>query len=344
MSLDTSAECIDYLALDSLQIYFSASLELQQELISKGFYVPRDPQRKILMPIPLVYANFAGWISPRKPLTVERLIPPEWISYKPSDLGWSDTQVLGKRAFVLPQDEVYTRICILDNAIIFRFDIMRYHLERTSIRQVNPEKWVNWAMFYIGLETHLDKIIDKIEYYSPNVQRESMQILSKMKMFSEKQQGGKEVTLYAKVAILDFSFCLGCFDLVQRYLYYKALEHCRLGIKSLCNPGKIIHQLKLRIRYDPNTTSYAKVGLANIVGKRPQLMIKIASEDPQISIKGIVKDEVKGRARGRLEFCDHSFRNQYIVLNLLQFYSVLKYIKENKDQLLNSIKVKESRQ
>ena len=83
--------------VDSLQIYFAASLEIQEELINNGFYVPRSPDRKVIMPIPLIYSNFRGWLKPTEPITIERLIPPEWLGLTPSELRWKKTSRDGKR-------------------------------------------------------------------------------------------------------------------------------------------------------------------------------------------------------------------------------------------------------
>jgi len=58
--------------VDSLQIYFAASLELQEELINHGFYVPRSPDRKVIMPVPLIYSNFRGWLKPAEPITIDK--------------------------------------------------------------------------------------------------------------------------------------------------------------------------------------------------------------------------------------------------------------------------------
>jgi hypothetical protein len=53
-------EWVNDYPVDSLQMYFSASLELQEELIKHGFQVPRSRDSKINMPIPIIYANFQG--------------------------------------------------------------------------------------------------------------------------------------------------------------------------------------------------------------------------------------------------------------------------------------------
>ncbi|WFO74939.1 PhoI [Desulfurococcaceae archaeon MEX13E-LK6-19] len=313
--------------VDSLQIYFAASLELQEEFINYGFYVPKSPDRKISMPIPLVYCNFRGWLKPVEPITVERLILPSWLGLTPQELGWAKTTRDGKEAYILPKEEVYVNIGILDNNVIFDLDIRKYHLERTSIRGINPEKWTNWAMFYISLE-YLDELIDALRNHLPKSTQSFCDTLIPggiPKPVKEVQQGGKEVTYYVKVPVKDFSFCLGCFDLTHRYLYVKAKEHCKIDPNSIVcrDPNAVINKLKLRIKYSPNVDTFAKVGIAKIIGKHPQIMIKLASTNPKRVIRGVLKDRIEGKARGELVYCDHKVKRQYIVLNLESFYKAL---------------------
>jgi len=318
--------------VDSLQIYFPASLEIQEELISSGFYVPRSPDGRVLMPVPLIYSNFRGWLKPAEPITIERLIPPEWLGLAPSQLGWREVSRNGKRAFEIPPEEVYVSIVLTGDSVAFDLDVKRYHLERTSIRGVNPDKWTNWAMLYIGLE-YIDELISMLEEYLP---RSAHALSSSLvpggvaKPVKEVQQGGKEVTYYVKVPVKDFSFCLGCFDLTQRYLYVKAREHCKLNPSSnACrNPDNVIERLKLRLSYSSTVNTFAKVGVAKVSGKHPQIMVKLASAGPKRVIRGVLKDRVEGKARGELVYCDHTVKRQYVVLDILGFYRALIATKE----------------
>ena len=66
-------------SVDTLQIYFPASLEIQEELINHGFKIPANESGKIKTPIPLIYANSRRWLKDEEPITIERLIPPEWL-------------------------------------------------------------------------------------------------------------------------------------------------------------------------------------------------------------------------------------------------------------------------
>ncbi|WP_338603312.1 hypothetical protein V6M85_04075 [Sulfolobus tengchongensis] len=308
--------------VDSLQIYFASSLELQEELINHGFQVPKDKNDKIKMPIPLIYSNFRGWLKTPNPITIERLIPPEWLDMKPQDLEWEEVRFNNKRAFKLPQEEVYVNVGVSGDAVIFVLDVKSYHLERVSIRGVNPEKWTNWVMFYIDL-SYLTDIVNVLGNFIPNQVKNQVQ---SVKVEKELQQGEKEVTYYAVVPVKDFSFCLGCFDLALKYLKIKAEEHKKLNLcsKPCPDPDKVVSSLKLRIKY--NSHAFAKVGIAKIQGKRPQIMIKLASEG-QKTISGILKSVVEGKPRGELVYCDHENKSQYITLDLISFWRALNAIK-----------------
>ena len=325
--------------VDSLQIYFAASLEIQEELINNGFYIPKSPDGRISMPIPLIYSNFRGWLKQAEPITIERLIPPEWLGLTPSQLSWKEVSRNGKRAFEILPEEVYVNIGLTVDNIVFDLDMKQYHLERTSIRGVNPDKWANWAMFYISLE-YIDELISTLEEHIPRGAHTFFSPLvpgDTTKPIKEVQQGGKEVTYYVEVPVKDFSFCLGCFDLVQKYLYVKAREHCKLNPSSnVCrNPHNVVKQLKTRLKYSPAVNTFAKVGVAKIAGKRPQIMIKLASTGPKRVIRGVLKDRIEGKARGELVYCDHMVKRQYVVLDLLRFYKALIATREYADKLPN---------
>jgi len=318
--------------IDSLQIYFACSLEIQDELIRKGFKVPKDSKGKIKTPIPIIYANFKGWlnIKNREPITIERVIPPEWYGKTPEDFGWEERKHKGKRAFIIPEEEAYLHIGVKDsNSVIFLLEPVKYHLERPSIRTINPEKWTNWAMFYIDLNL-LDKIIQLLKDYLPEEVKVNTFPLEK-----EILQGGKEKTKFARktnlgIPVIDFGLCLGCFDEAIEYLRHKAIEN---GL-----PQNIVRDLKLRIVYDENVNTGLKVGIANIVGKRLQLMFKLASDSP-ITIDGILKPKIEGKARGKLVYCDHEKKNLFIIVNISDLYSALESLRQNLKQEIPTQKI-----
>jgi len=214
--------------VDSLQIYFAASLEIQEELIASGFQVPAGKYKEIETPVPIIYANFRGWLKTPKPITIERVIPPEWLELNAKSLGWTENVYNNKRAFYFSPEEVYVDIGMDDEKnIYFKLDIIGYHLERTSIRGINPNKWNNWAMFYIPL-SDLDELLKVLEDILGTIKPPSQEL----KVRKEKQQNGKEITYYVYVSdkakvgipIKYFSLCLGCFPLALRYLQMKTKE------------------------------------------------------------------------------------------------------------------------
>ncbi|MEM1611277.1 MAG: hypothetical protein QXQ57_06500 [Sulfolobales archaeon] len=323
--------------IDSLQIYFAGSLEIQEELINHGFYVPKSRDGRIIMPIPLIYSNFRGWLKQAEPITIERLIPPEWLGLTASDLGWVETSRGGKEAYELPEEEVYVDIGVSGDALIFNLMIKGYHLERISIRGVNPEKWTNWMMLYIDLE-YIDELINLLKKHLPRDIQLSFgpPVLGGIdRPRRETQQGGKEVTYYVDVPVKDFSLCMGCFELVRRYLYVKASEYCSIDSSSnICrNLDMVISRLRLRLKHAPSINAFAKVGIAKISGKHPQIMIKLASKGPLKAIRGILKERVEGKARGELIYCDHKIQKQYIALDLVRFYRALLSTKNYVDKL-----------
>ena len=311
--------------VDSLQIYFAASLEIQEELIAKGFHVPMSRDRKIETPIPIIYANYRGWFKEREPVTIERIIPLEWLELDAMSLGWIETFYNNKKAFYLSPEEVYVDIGVDDeNSVYFKLDIRGYHLERVSIRGVNPEKWNNWAMFYISA----DKLNEVLKVLENNLK--TIKPLSReLKVRKETQQIGKEITYYVYVSnrekvgipIKYFSFCLGCFPLALRYFRVKIEETIRRMQVSRIEES-IVDELKLRLEFDPQVNTGLKIGVAKILGKRAQVMFKLASNTPR-TIKGVIKELVKGKARGKVVWCSHEKPIQYIVVDGNLLYNAL---------------------
>jgi len=310
--------------VDSLQIYFAASMELQEELIIHGFQVPASRDGKIKTPLPIIYSNFRGWVKEPEPLTDERLIPPEWYGKRVEELGWIYLGTIlvqrGKRrqrrnAFRLPQEEVYVDVGFDDERrMYFKLDVKGYHLERTSIREIDPGKWNNWAMFYLDAE-YLDDLLHLIQSQCGIV------FAKPLNTVLESLQGGKERTYYASteykglgIPVEGFSLCIGCFELALEYFKYKAEEN---GLDR-----DVVDTLKLRLEYDPNVNVGLKVGVARIVGKRSQVMFKLASNTP-VKIKGVLEPVVEGKARGRLTHCNHERKEHTIAADAGLVYSAL---------------------
>lgn len=315
--MSDKVEWIRRYEVDSFQAYFAASLELQEELINNGFHVPMSNDGSIKTPIPIIYSNFRGWIRSPDPITIERVIPPEWLNLSAQSLGWIEVKFKGKRAFHMPKEEVYVDIGYDDAGNIhLRLDVKGYHLERASIRGVNPEKWTNWVMFYVATDLMEDLLRLLRDLTNVSTSRTHLRVKKEI------QQSGKEITYYAfmegreeiGVPLRYFSFCMGCFPLVLRYLRIKADEH-KLD-------ASVINKLKLRIEPDPKVNTGLKIGVAKIAGKRTQIMFKLASNTPK-RIRGVLKPVIDGKARGKLVECDHKTHYQYIVVDTKLLYHAL---------------------
>ncbi len=286
---------------ETIQIYFPASLELQEELINNGFSVPKPT------PIPIVYINFRGWIKSKPPVTIERLIEPSRYGVNPVDMNWISTALRGKQAYEIPPEESFTSFEMIgERKLKIGIHAIKYHLERTSIRGINPNKWNNWCMAYVSLQDAQDL---RAKLSNAGVKPSISERPKK-----EVQQGGKEETFYLPVKVYDFKLCLGCFGYALEYLRSEAKRQS-LDID--------IAQLRLTLRKGEENT-FLKAGTSQMEGKRLQFMMKLASFD-QILIKGILKPTIEGKPRGFLELCNHTQGEQFIIVDASQFLAALNF-------------------
>lgn len=284
---------------ETIQIYFPGSLELQEELIKNGFGVPKPT------PIPIIYINFKGWIVEPPPISIERLIQPSRYGKSSAEMNWVRTSLRGKEAYEIPPDECYISYELLEGGELkIKFNPIKYHLERISIRAINPDKWNNWAMAYISSADAKDLRARLLKAgVKPSVLGRSKR---------EIQQGGKEQTSYVPVEVTDFKLCLGCFEHSLEYLRFEAANH---------NLDVDIAKIKLCLRRGEEN-SFLKVGTSQMEGKHSQLMIKLASFDRKV-IQGTLKPVIEGKPRGSLEFCNHIKKELFIIANASQFLGAL---------------------
>jgi len=284
---------------ETVQIYFPASLELQEELIKNGFGVPRPT------PIPIIYINFKGWVVKPPPISIERLIHASRYGKSFADMNWIRTSLRGKEAYQIPPDECYISYELLEGERLkIKIHPLKYHLERISIRGINPDKWTNWAMVYIASSDAKDlrERLVKAGVKSSVLRRTKKEV----------QQGGKEQTSYVRVEVDDFKLCLGCFEDCLQYLKFEAARQ---------NLDVDIARIKLSLRRGEEN-SFLKVGVSQMEGKHTQLMIKLASVGKK-AIRGTLKPILEGKPRGSLEFCNHIKKELFIVADASQFLGAL---------------------
>ncbi|MEW6417254.1 MAG: hypothetical protein AB1480_03940 [Nitrospirota bacterium] len=306
--------------LETLQIYFPCSLEIQEELIRLGYQIP------IKTPIPIIYGNYKGYeegkgsVGPKK----QAIIHPSRYGKTLAQMGWQEFnnyyEVPKEQGAILRMElEKVEQDALLHLNFIFKEPKPNYHLERISYRAVEPSKWSNWAMFYIDLNDLPDMIKALSNFINlPNRLCDTSAYVKK-----EIQQGGQEVSFFfslgknyhAKglgVPIIGYSLCLGCFDHVLPYFDFEGKQH----------GGSSIITAKLRLLSSGIQTT-AKIGLSKMINKHHQFMFKlVAHPDYKKKIKKLDGKMIEGKARGELTYCDHKNKINEVVIDALLFLRV----------------------
>ena len=134
-------------SLESLQIYFNGSLEIQEEMIKKGFRVP------LITPLPIIYGDMAGYEDNRtsRPALKAAILHPTKYGKTFEEMGWMDA---GRR-IIIPHETAKLALTlekINSNYLLhlspkFEPNMCGYHLEKASYRGINPTNWKNWGAF-----------------------------------------------------------------------------------------------------------------------------------------------------------------------------------------------------
>lgn len=296
--------------LESLQLYFNASLELQAELLSKDFGVPLDT------PLPIIYANYKGYrpgMGPPGPPKAA-VIHPTRYNRTLEQLGWLEE----RDHFNIPPEVGGTVVIELNQEtkeikFLFHFSNEKpnYHLEKASYRGNSPTVWKNWTMWYISYQDFEDLLIKLERVISVQLEPEDISL-----RFCRERQQRIEETFYVcdstkrGLPVLDFGLCLGCFDFTLDYLKAE-IDRYRKGT---------LDNVHLCIIRDQQVPMFIKLGLAKIPEKSVQFMFKLAS-DPRVfkQISGMQGRRIEGKARGALQLCDHKTRDNFISMNASMF-------------------------
>lgn len=196
--------------------------------------------------------------------------------------------------------------------LIFRNTKPNYHLEKISYRGVAPRFWSNWAMLYIDLND-LEDLTTKL---SNVVSLPNQFCKDPAHIKHEIQQGGQEDTYFTYeegkalgVKAESFSLCLGCFDHVPEYFKNESLRYGANPVTSL--------KLRLESRSIP---SMVKIGPAKMVNKHPQFMVKlVAHSDYKKRIRKLDGEEIEGKAKGEVVYCDHKDKENWIAIDAEHF-------------------------
>ena len=90
-------ETIGEYDLESLQIYFNGSLEIQEEMIRNGFHVP------LITPLPIIYGDMAGYEDNRTSRTALKaaILHPSKYGKTLEEMGWMDAG----RKIIVPHEK-----------------------------------------------------------------------------------------------------------------------------------------------------------------------------------------------------------------------------------------------
>jgi len=314
------------LHLESLQIFFNGSLEIQEEMIRNGFHVP------LVTPLPIIYGDMAGYEDNRSSRTALKaaILHPSKYGKTLEEMGWT----AAGRKIIVPHEKAKLVLklektdskSLLHFAPKFEPSSPGYHLEKASYRGINPTSWKNWAAFYINT-ADLVKIVDDLSGKT-SFPRELCSQKVYLKHEKLPKGGGHEDTYFVSfdkerygIEPYSYSLCMGCWDYAMDYLEQQIEEHERMEL------GKPNIDVKLRLEKGSDVPVRLKIGLSKMTEKRPQFMMKFSTvPTASKTIIGIDREgkpiTIEGKPRGRCVSCDHKERINELVIGACQFLRV----------------------
>jgi len=280
------------LELGGLQVFFPASLEIQEELLKAGFKIPYDRESGRKTPIPVLTSSREG-----RRLRRGRLLK--------SDDFESD----GKFAMI-PGERSRMGVELTDRGfLILRPKPLEYHLEDIGFVSVPPRIWGTWASFSIPFSLYetLVEFLDEFRSDGKNgLYLASHGSRSRIEVYAYKGRTRKDLG----IPVFGYALGLHGLTLVEEYLREKAKEN---GV-----PEERLRYLKLGLRKRKETKAGLKVGIAWVDGKPGEITLKLSTTDPRVRIQGLY-GELTGKSRGELTRTD----DWYIVVHAEDFLNAL---------------------
>ncbi len=259
--------------LERMQVFFPASLEIQEELLKAGFRVPYDRESKIKTPIPVV-SSFLEGRSIRK----ERL------------LRASKAEENGKY-IKLPEEKAGMEISVNEKGFVtFRILPREYHLEELGFTSVPPRLWSTWASFSLNFES-FESMVNMLEEYADEKPKG---------IYLASQSTGREIEVYGykgrnakNLGIPVFGYSIGMKGLMLAEDYFKE----KAGENGV-NP-EVLRYLKLGVKKRKETKAGLKVGVVWSEGSPTRINLRLSTTAPKIRITGLY-GELTGKSRGEL--------------------------------------------
>ncbi|WP_297508038.1 PhoI [Thermococcus sp.] len=281
--------------LERMQIFFPASLEIQEELLKAGFKVPYYKETGRKTPVPVVVSSKA-----ERRLRQNRLLKAK------------DFESDGKFALV-PEERAVMEIDVTEKGfLILRPKPLEYHLEDIGFVSVPPRIWGTWASFSIPFSFY-ETLADFLSEFKSDETNG---------IYLASRGAGKRIEVYAykgrtrkDLGIPVFGYTLGLhgLSLAGEYLREKAEEN---GV-----PEERLRYLKLGLRKKKETKAGLKVGVVWEDGRPSEITLKLSTTEPRIKVQGLY-GELVGKSRGEPTRTDE----WYIVVHAGDFIGALRRV------------------
>ncbi|NPA47964.1 MAG: PhoI [Thermococci archaeon] len=268
--------------VERMQVFFPASLEIQEELLKAGFKVPYDKESGRKAPIPVV-ASYSGGRTIRR----ERLLRAE----KYDDDG---------RYVRIGRERTILKVDINDRGFVtFTVKPVSYHLEDVGFTTVPPRLWGTWVSLSLRPE-NMWRIYDSLP--SCNMENRDTDGQTREGEFRVRcgGDGGNEIEIYAYkgrnwkslgIPVFAYGFGLKGLPMAMEYLEEVA-GYGNVDVRRL-------HYMKLGLKKLKETKAGLKVGIGWSEGELKRFSLKLSTAAPRIQINGLY-GELTGKSRGGL--------------------------------------------
>lgn len=279
-----------------MQVFFPASLEIQEELLKVGFKVPYDKESGRKTPIPVV-------VGSREERRIRR------------------SRLLKAREFegdnkfaVLPGEKTFLGVEPTEKGfLVLRPKPAEYHLEELGFLSVPPRMWSTWASFSLPFSAY-DELVDFLHDFGDN---------NANGLYTASRGSGGRIEVYAYkgrsrtdlgIPVFGYSLGLHGLTLAEEYLREKAEENEV--------PEERLRYLKLGLRKRKETKAGLKVGIVWENGRPVEIKLKLSTSAPRVKIQGLY-GELSGKSRGELT----KTNDWYVVVHAADFVNALKKVR-----------------
>ena len=259
--------------VERMQVFFPASLEIQEELLKAGFKVPYDKESGKKTPVPIVASYRNGKVIKRGKLLKAK-------KYE------EDGKYLR-----IGREKTTMNIDVNDRGFMtFTIKPVSYHLEDMGFTTVPPRLWGTWVSLSLSPK-------EMWRLYDAVPEDES----SDHGAFHIGCNGnGREIDIHAYkgkgwralgIPVFAYGFGLRNLPLAMEYLEEKALEN-NIDVRRL-------RYLKLGLKKLKETKAGLKVGISWSEGEVKRFNLRLSTTAPKVRIEGLY-GELIGRSRGGL--------------------------------------------